>query len=116
MTALWTEACLTFPSLDALCEGYEVYPVVDAVGGTSVASHEAALRRIEQTGGKPITWVQLLCELQRDWARKETVPAFMDSLSRPVALPASNSRTTATKLHHFFQPEEASYEESHREK
>jgi nicotinamidase-related amidase len=78
MTALWTEACLTFPSLDALREGYEVYPVVDAVGGTSVEAHEAALRRIEQAGGKPISWTQLLCELQRDWARKETVPAFMD--------------------------------------
>jgi nicotinamidase-related amidase len=78
MTALWTEACLTFPSLDALREGYEVYPVVDAVGGTSVAAHEAALRRIEQAGGKLISWAQLLCELQRDWARKETVPAFMD--------------------------------------
>jgi nicotinamidase-related amidase len=78
MTALWTEACLSFPSLDALREGYEVYPVVDAVGGTSVASHEAALRRIEQAGGKPITWTQLLCELQRDWARKETVPVFLD--------------------------------------
>jgi nicotinamidase-related amidase len=78
MTALWTEACLTFPALDALREGYEVYPVVDAVGGTSVAAHETALRRIEQAGGKLISWTQLLCELQRDWARKETVPAFMD--------------------------------------
>lgn len=78
MTALWTEACLTFPALDALREGYEVYVVVDAVGGTSVESHEAALRRIEQAGGKMISWTQLLCELQRDWARKETVPAFMN--------------------------------------
>lgn len=78
MTALWTEACLTFPALDALREGYEVYLVVDAVGGTSVEAHEAALRRIEQAGGKMISWIQLLCELQRDWARKETVPAFMN--------------------------------------
>jgi nicotinamidase-related amidase len=78
MTALWTEACLTFPALDALREGYEVYPVVDAVGGTSIEAHEAALRRIEQAGGKLISWTQLLCELQRDWARQETVPAFMD--------------------------------------
>ena len=52
MTALWTEACLTFPALDALAEGYEVYVPVDAVGGTSVAAHEAALRRIEQAGGR----------------------------------------------------------------
>lgn len=78
MTALWTEACLTFPALDALREGYEVYVVVDAVGGTSVEAHEAALRRIEQAGGKLISWTQLLCELQRDWARQETVPAFID--------------------------------------
>jgi nicotinamidase-related amidase len=78
MTALWTEACLTFPALDAIREGYEVYVVIDAVGGTSVQAHEAALRRIEQAGGKMISWPQLLCELQRDWARKETVPAFMN--------------------------------------
>ena len=78
MTALWTEACLTFPALDALREGYEVYPVVDAVGGTSVEAHQAALRRIEQAGGKPISWTQLLCELQRDWQRKDTVPQFMN--------------------------------------
>jgi nicotinamidase-related amidase len=78
MTALWTEACLTFPALDALKEGYEVYVVVDAVGGTSVAAHEAALRRIEQAGGKMISVAQLFCELQRDWARSETVLAFMN--------------------------------------
>lgn len=78
MTALWTEACLTFPALDALSEGYEVYVVADAVGGTSVAAHEAALRRIEQAGGKMISVVQLFCELQRDWARKDTVPEFMN--------------------------------------
>ena len=78
MTALWTEACLTFPSLDAIRESYEVYVVVDAVGGTSVTAHDAALRRIEQAGGKMISWTQLLCELQRDWARKETVTQFMN--------------------------------------
>ena len=78
MTALWTEACLTFPALDALAAGYEVYVVADAVGGTSVAAHECALRRIEQAGGQMISVAQLFCELQRDWARGETVPAFMN--------------------------------------
>ena len=78
MTALWTEACLTFPALDALREGYEVYVPVDAVGGTSVAAHEAALRRIEQAGGRMISVPQLFCELQRDWQRAETVTAFMN--------------------------------------
>jgi nicotinamidase-related amidase len=78
MTALWTEACLTFPALDALKEGYEVYAVADAVGGTSVTAHEAALRRMEQAGAKLISKTQLYCELQRDWNRAETVPGFMD--------------------------------------
>ena len=78
MTALWTEACLTFPALDALSEGYDVYVVADAVGGTSVTAHEMALRRIEQAGGQMISVAQLFCELQRDWLRKETVPAFMN--------------------------------------
>jgi len=73
MTALWTEACLTFPTLDALREGYEVYPVVDAVGGTSVEAHRAGLERIVQAGAQPTSVVQLMCELQRDWARTETV-------------------------------------------
>jgi nicotinamidase-related amidase len=80
MTALWTEACLTFPALDALREGYEVYPVVDAVGGTSLEAHRAALERMAQAGVKPISWVQLLCELQRDWVRKETAAKFAEIL------------------------------------
>ncbi|MGE0239740.1 MAG: hydrolase [Parvibaculaceae bacterium] len=78
MTALWTEACLTFPALDALREGYEVYVPVDAVGGTSLAAHEAALRRIEQAGGQMVSVPQLFCELQRDWKRSKTAPAFMN--------------------------------------
>ena len=80
MTALWTEACLTFPSLDALRAGYEIYPVVDAVGGTSVEAHRAGLERIAQAGGKPISWAQLICELQRDWARTATVQPFTEIL------------------------------------
>jgi len=80
MTALWTEACLTFPALDALREGYEVYPVVDAVGGTSVEAHRAGLERIVQAGAQPTSVVQLMCELQRDWARTETVQPLREIL------------------------------------
>jgi len=78
MAALWTEVCLAFPSLDALREGYEVYPVVDAVGGTSPEAHRAGLERIVRAGAQPISWVSLACELQRDWARTETVPDVVD--------------------------------------
>lgn len=88
MTGLWTEACVTFPSLDAIREGYEVYPVVDAIGGTSVEAHRAGLERIVQAGAKPVSWVQLICELQRDWQRKETVPPFVDILFRSRGLEA----------------------------
>jgi nicotinamidase-related amidase len=71
--ALWTEVCMAFTALDALREGYEAYPVVDAIGGTSVEAHRAGLERVIQAGGQPISWVSLACELQRDWARQETV-------------------------------------------
>jgi nicotinamidase-related amidase len=78
MTALWTEVCLAFPALDALGEGYEVFPVVDAVGGTSPEAHRAGLERIVEAGAQPIGWVSLACELQRDWARTDTVPEVVD--------------------------------------
>ena len=83
MTALWTEVCLAFPALDAMREGYEVYPVVDAVGGTSVEAHRAGLERIVQAGAKPVSWVQVICELQRDWRRTETVKPFTEILFDP---------------------------------
>ncbi len=71
--ALWTEVCMAFTALDAMREGYEVYPVVDAIGGTSAEAHRAGLERVVQAGGQPISWVSLACELQRDWARPATV-------------------------------------------
>lgn len=78
MTALWTEACLTFPTIDAIAEGYEVYPVVDAVGGTSLRAHNAALRRVAQAGAQLTSIPQLACELQRDWNREATVPGMVE--------------------------------------
>jgi nicotinamidase-related amidase len=72
--ALWTEMCMAFAALDALregCEGYEVYPVVDAIGGTSPEAHRAGLDRVIQAGGQPISWVSLAGELLRDWARPQ---------------------------------------------
>ncbi|WP_200953632.1 MULTISPECIES: isochorismatase family protein [Rhizobium/Agrobacterium group] len=80
MAALWTKVCLVHPALDAINEGFEVYPVVDCIGGTSLEAHEAGLTRLVQAGGKPVSWVQLICELQRDWNREETVPGFADIL------------------------------------
>ena len=61
-------------------EGYETYPVTDAVGGTSPEAHQAGLDRIAQAGGKPTSVVQVGCELQRDWARQETAEGFTQIL------------------------------------
>jgi nicotinamidase-related amidase len=80
MAALWTEVCLVHPALDAIAEGFEVYPVVDACAGTSLEAHNAALDRLTQAGGQPTSWVQLICELQRDWNRGATAPGFSDIL------------------------------------
>jgi nicotinamidase-related amidase len=73
LCALWTEICMAFPALDAMREGYEVYPVVDAIAGTSVEAHRAGLERVVQAGGQPVSWISLACELQRDWNREATV-------------------------------------------
>lgn len=69
LAGLWTEVCVAFPALDALKEGYEVYFVVDAIGGVSQDAHESAIQRMIQAGARPITTLALACELQRDWAR-----------------------------------------------
>ena len=87
MAALWTEMCLAFPTLDALREGFEVYPVTDAVGGTSAEAHRAALERIVQAGAQPVTWVSLAGELQRDWARQETVAGIVETVLNERLLP-----------------------------
>ncbi|OJH36808.1 hydrolase [Cystobacter ferrugineus] len=74
MAALWTEICLAFPVIHALGDGYEVYIVTDASGGVSVEAHTVAIQRMVQAGAVPLTWGVFMAELQRDWAREETVP------------------------------------------
>jgi nicotinamidase-related amidase len=71
IAGLWTEVCVAFPTLDALREGYEVYVVVDAIGGVSRVAHESAMQRMVQAGATPITVLGLACELQRDWGRPD---------------------------------------------
>jgi nicotinamidase-related amidase len=95
MAALWTEVCLTFPLLDAMREGYDAYPVVDAVGGTSVAAHRAGLARLAQAGARPVSWVQFACELQRDWNRAATVPSFKELVFGHPAQPLAASSAPA---------------------
>ena len=69
LAGLWTEVCVTFPALDARKAGYEVFVVVDAIGGVSKVAHDSAMQRMLQAGVVPITVLGLACELQRDWGR-----------------------------------------------
>ncbi len=72
VSGLLTEACVSFPVLSALAEGYEVFVVGDACGGLTSVSHDLALRRMEAAGARMTSWLQVLLELQRDWTRHET--------------------------------------------
>jgi len=77
LAGLWTEVCIALPAIDALREGFEVYVVADACGGTSEVAHDLAIERVVQAGAVPITWLQFLLELQRDWARQATYDAVL---------------------------------------
>jgi nicotinamidase-related amidase len=82
---LWTSACIAFPVLSALDEGYEAYVITDACGDVSEEAHLMAVHRMIAAGARTITSIQYLLELQRDWARMETYNAVMDLLKNMVA-------------------------------
>jgi len=72
IAGMWTSVCIVGPVLSALDQGYEVYVITDACGDTSEEAHERAITRMVQAGARPMTALQYLLELQRDWARTET--------------------------------------------
>ncbi len=72
LAGLWTSVCIVGPALSALDQGFEVYVVADACGDVSIEAHERAMDRVVQAGARPMTSLQYLLELQRDWARSDT--------------------------------------------
>lgn len=78
MSGLWTEVCITWPTLNMLSAGYNIYVVEDACAGTSPAAHDAALSRMVQAGAVRMTTVATVLEFQRDWAHREHYNALMD--------------------------------------
>jgi nicotinamidase-related amidase len=78
LSGLWTEVCIVLPALSALGQGYEVFVVADASGGVSSEAHNFAMDRMVHAGVVPVTWLQVLLELQRDWARGETYAAVAE--------------------------------------
>ena len=78
IAGLYTEICVVMPTIQGLGDGYEVYVVTDASGGVSHEAHEMAVQRMIQAGAVPNTWAAVVAELQRDWARMETLPAIAE--------------------------------------
>ncbi len=72
LSGLWTSVCIVGPALSALAQGFEVYVIADACGDVSAEAHDRAMDRMVQAGAQPMTSVQYLLELQRDWARAGT--------------------------------------------
>lgn len=80
LAALWTEVCLAMPTIQALGEGWDVYIVTDASGGVSPEAHDMAVRRMVQAGAVPMTWMAVMSEWQRDWARESTAAGIANVL------------------------------------
>jgi nicotinamidase-related amidase len=80
IAGLWTEVCVSFPTIQMINEGYEIYVPTDACGDITTEAHERAVQRIIQAGAVPMTSFQYMFELQRDWARSETYEGCMDIL------------------------------------
>lgn len=72
LAGLWTSVCIVGPTLSALEQGFEVYVISDACGDVSAEAHNRAMERMIQAGARPMTALQYLLELQRDWARGES--------------------------------------------
>jgi nicotinamidase-related amidase len=99
IAALWTEVCLSFPAIDALRAGYEVYAVVDASGGMSKEIHDTAVLRLVQAGVVPVTWVQVMLEWQRDWAHKQTYDAVIEIVKEHCGAYGSGVEYAYTMVH-----------------
>ncbi|MCF5140176.1 isochorismatase family protein [Pseudomonas sp. PA-6-1D] len=62
-----TDVCVTFPTLSALAEGFEVFVVTDASGTFNTTVQQAAWSRMVQAGAQMMNWFSVACELQGDW-------------------------------------------------
>ncbi len=98
IAALWTEVGLTFPAIQAIEAGYEVYAVADASGGTTTIAHELSMQRMIQAGAVPVTWLQVLLEFQRDWARRETYNPVLEIVKQHTGAYGAGVEYASTML------------------
>jgi nicotinamidase-related amidase len=99
MTGLWTEVCVTWPTIEMLGAGYNVYVVEDGCGATSPAAHEAALSRMVQAGAVRLTTIAALLEWQRDWKNREHYDALMGILKQNAGAYGSGIEYAYTMVH-----------------
>src|SRR5437870_233893 len=103
MTGLWTEVCITWPTIEMLGAGYNIYVVEDCCGATSPAAQEAALSRMVQAGAVRLTTIGALLEWQRDWAKREHYDALMGILKQQGGAYGVGVEYAYTMVHHAPQ-------------
>src|SRR5256886_3285201 len=103
MTGLWTEVCITWPTIEMLGAGYNVYVVEDCCGATSPAAQDAALSRMVQAGAVRVTTIGALLEWQRDWKNKEHYDALMKLLRPQAGAYGVGIEYAYTMVHHAPQ-------------
>ena len=103
MTGLWTEVCVTWPTIEMLGEGYNIYVVEDCCGATSPAAHEAALSRMVQAGAVRVTTIPALLEWQRDWANREHYDNLMGLIKGQGGAYGVGVEYAYTMVHHAPQ-------------
>src|SRR5262245_34037916 len=103
LTGLWTEVCITWPAIESLGEGYNIYVVEDCCGAMSHAAQEAALSRMVQAGAVRLTHIAALLEWQRDWKNKEHYDALMGLLKQQAGAYGIGVEYAYTMVHHAAQ-------------
>ena len=103
MCGLWTEVCVTWPTIEMVGAGYNIYVVEDCCGATSPAAHEAALSRMVQAGAVRLTTIQALLEWQRDWKNKEHYNALMGLIKQQAGAYGIGVEYAYTMVHHAPQ-------------
>ena len=103
ITGLWTEVCVTWPTIEMLGAGYNVYVVEDCCGATSQAAQEASLSRMVQAGAVRVTTIPALLEWQRDWAKREHYDKLMGLIKNQGGAYGVGVEYAYTMVHHAPQ-------------
>jgi nicotinamidase-related amidase len=103
ITGLWTEVCVTWPTIEMTAAGYNVYVVEDCCGATSVAAQEAALSRMVQAGATRVTTIPALLEWQRDWKHRDHYDSLMSLLKQHAGAYGAGVEYAYTMVHHAPQ-------------